>query len=161
MRVELYSVNPMGAGTLSVLPRPRGDDWLEDEMRSLADQGVSTLVSLLTSRESEELGLSEEGTLANQAGIDFVAFPIEDRSVPNASAFSELLTSLDAVLKQGDHVAVHCRLGVGRSSLVAVGLLRKQGTPASEAWKAVATARRLDVPDTPEQRAWLDALSLG
>jgi hypothetical protein len=43
MRVELYSVKPMGAGKLSVLPRPRGDDWLEDEMRSLADQGVSTL----------------------------------------------------------------------------------------------------------------------
>ena len=42
-----------------MLPRPRGGDWLADEIRSLRACGVDVLVSLLTGEEVGELDLAE------------------------------------------------------------------------------------------------------
>jgi protein-tyrosine phosphatase len=53
-------------------------------------------------------------------------------------------------------------MGIGRSSLLAAGCLVAQGMPPGEAWAAISDARGLTVPDTPEQRRWLEvAMALG
>ena len=47
MRAELFWIEKVPTGRLAVLPRLRGGDWLEDEVRSLEACGVEVLVSLL------------------------------------------------------------------------------------------------------------------
>jgi len=142
---------------LGTMPRPRGLDWLADDIKSLRQAGVDVIVSALTPMESEELGLTQESTLCGQNEIDFVSFPIEDRSVPASVAeFDALLSQLQGHASRGRSVAVHCRMGIGRASLIAAGLLTRHGLCAAEAFQAIEQARGVYVPDTLEQRAWIE-----
>jgi protein-tyrosine phosphatase len=140
------------------MARPRGNDWLQDEMNGLREAGTDVLVSMLTSDEMSELDLQGEAEAATIAGIVFLSCPTPDRGVPNAEQFRDLVRVLEAALDAGQNVVVHCRMGIGRSSLVAAGLLVAEGRTVSEAFEEVATARGMPVPDTDEQRTWLQAV---
>src|SRR5947209_14527332 len=109
MRAEIYWV---ATGRLAVLPRPRGGDWLEDEIQSLKGAGVDVLVSLLTKQEEEELDLIEEANLCAVSGLQFITFAIEDRQVPASGPETlKLVQTLAGLLTEGKAVAVHCRQG--------------------------------------------------
>ncbi len=54
---------------------------------------------------------------------------------------------------------LHCRMGIGRSALVAASLLVVLGMPATATWARIEQARGCPVPDTPEQRAWVEQLA--
>ncbi|HET8911665.1 MAG TPA: hypothetical protein VFN23_09400, partial [Ktedonobacteraceae bacterium] len=124
MHVRLYSVPVSPVGKVSVMARPRGDDWLEDEIKSLRQSGVDILVSLLTSEEERELHLVEEAASCRAQGIAFFSLPIIDHSVPPFSADTfAFLERLSAPLAEGKHVALHCRQGLGRSVMMAACLL--------------------------------------
>ncbi len=158
MYVEMYPVAGMHSGRLSIMPRPRGGDWLEDEIRALRAAGVDVLVSLLTRAEIVELDLAEEENLCRAYGIDYHSLPITDRGLPpfNEATF-RFLQALGEELAQGRHVAAHCRQGIGRASLVAASLLVGAGLPADEAFRRLEAARGRPVPDTDEQRQWVTA----
>jgi len=66
------------------MPRLRGGDWLEDEIRSLKSSGVDAVVSLLERAEIEELEIAEEQALCEANGISFLSFPIRDRNLPSS-----------------------------------------------------------------------------
>jgi protein-tyrosine phosphatase len=156
MRAEIFWIGGLPHGRLAVMPRPRGGDWLEDEVRSLRASGVDVLVSLLTREESEELGLAEEAASCVAAGIAFVSFPIADRGVPASEADAlALVRKLAALVAGGKAVAIHCRQGVGRAALAAACVLASLGESPDKAFERVATARGCSVPDTAEQRAWV------
>src|SRR5262245_4404258 len=117
MRTELYWISGPWPGRLAIMPRPRGGDWLEDEIQSCARSGVDVVVSLLTREEQSDLNLSDEESLCRASGLDFVSFPIVDRSVPSsAEAFSEQIIKLAEQLAKGQTIAVHCRQGIGRAA---------------------------------------------
>jgi protein-tyrosine phosphatase len=156
MRTELYSIAGPWPGRLAIMPRPRGGDWLEDEIQSWRRSGVDVVVSLLTRGEQAELNLVNEESLCRANGIEFVSFPIVDRSVPSsAEAFSEQALALGQQLANGKNVAVHCRQGIGRAALVAISLLILSGLEPADAIERVGTARGCAVPETPEQRRWI------
>jgi hypothetical protein len=119
MQAELFWIECGRPGRLAVLPRPRGGDWLEDEIPSLRTAGVNVLVSLLTREEIRELALAEESTFCAANGIEFFSFPIADRGVPAPASDNTLglVRKLAAFLTGGKAVAIHCRQGVGRSVL--------------------------------------------
>jgi len=137
------------------MARPRGGDWLDEEMQDLSLAGVGALVSALTPGEASTLDLDGEADAATKAGLRFIGFHVTDRGTPDPSAFRSLVEELRALLDDGTHVVVHCRMGIGRSSLVAAGVLVAEGISAADAWSAISQARGLTVPDTDEQRAWL------
>lgn len=142
---------------LAIVGRPRGDDWLQDDIKTLKNQGVDVLVCALTPAESQELGLSAEEGTCRSYEIEFVSFPIEDRSVPaSPNEFGELIDRLHALLAIGKSVAIHCRAGIGRSSLIAASLLVRNGFSAEAASVALEAARGSSVPDTHEQRRWVE-----
>src|SRR5262249_30911549 len=139
MRPTLYWIPGLPAGRLAIVPRPRGADWLEDEVQSLRGCGVDVLVCLLTKDEVTELDLTEEAACCAARGIQFVSFPIPDRGTPSdGPATLDALRTLADLLAQEKTVVVHCRLGVGRSALVAAGVLALLGTPPGAAFDRIA-----------------------
>ncbi len=156
MRAEIYWIDGIPTGRLAVLPRPRGGDWLEDEMWSLRTAGVDALVSLLTKEETAELNLAGEADNCAGNGIEFVSFPLADRSVPaSASEVLALVRRLSSLATGGKAMAIHCRQGVGRSALVAACVLASLGEKPEVAFERIAAATGCPVPDTAEQRAWV------
>jgi protein-tyrosine phosphatase len=158
MRATIFTVATAGPGKLSTMARPRGGDWLADEMASLREAGTDVLVCMLTASELHELELTEESAVAEAAGLRFIWLPTPDRGTPDLQPFRTLVTDLVDELARGSHVVVHCRMGIGRSSTVAAAALIAQGAHARDAWASVSDARGLEVPDTPEQRRWLEAV---
>ncbi len=97
---------------LAILPRPRGYDWLADDIAAARRAGVDVIVSALTESERQELGLSEEAKCCTESAIEFLSFPIEDRSLPDSErTLGAFLDSLDERVEQGKSVAIHCRAG--------------------------------------------------
>ena len=62
---------------------------------------------------------------------------------------------LAGLVADGKTVAVHCRQGIGRSAVIAAGVLIALGADAESAVRAVADARGCPVPETPDQRRWI------
>lgn len=160
MRTELFWIPGPWAGKLAIMPRPRGGDWLEDEIRSWHRAGVSVVVSLLTNDEIADLGLADEQPLCESVGIQFYRLPIPDRGVPpKPDEFVALVEHLGDHLATGAAVAIHCRQGIGRAAVVAIALLVTAGVEVEAAIRQVSEARTCGVPETREQRQWLTAFA--
>jgi protein-tyrosine phosphatase len=148
---EIYEIPTGGAGRLATMARPYGDDGLPDDMAQLAARGVTDLVSHLTEYEVYTLGLTDEEEACAAVGIRFHAYPIEDREVPRQPGFDFFIGRLAEILQRGGFVVIHCRGGIGRSSVTAAALLVRLGMAPGDALKAIAQARGFPIPDTMEQ----------
>jgi len=69
-----------------------------------------------------------------------------------------VIGGIAAQLDAGKNVLVHCRQGIGRSGLIASGVLMNSGIKPDEAMQIVSSARGISVPETPEQRRWIEKL---
>ena len=139
--------------------RPRGGDWLEDEISGWRKAGLDVVVSLLEKNEAEQFELGREGAVAESKGVRFVSFPIPDRGVPASTREAlALFNTIAATLIEGKNVAVHCRQGIGRSGLIAAGVLLTSGMGVEKAIEAVSTARGATVPETSTQLQWIKHL---
>jgi protein-tyrosine phosphatase len=142
---------------LAIVLRPWGDEDLNDEMLALRAAGIDIVVSMLEKREARNLGLAEEENCAKHAGLLFANFPIPDRGVPlDKQSFLEFLTMLESHLASGKRIAIHCRGSIGRAPLTTASLLIRSGMAPENAWLQIATSRDCPVPDTEEQREWVD-----
>jgi protein-tyrosine phosphatase len=116
--VKPYWIEGGGLG-LGILLRPRGRDWLCDDVAAAGRAGVQVFISALTEAENEELGLSDEARCCSEARIEFSSFPIEDRSLPvSLDAVDGFVEVPFAKLQEGKGIAIHCRAGIGRSALL-------------------------------------------
>src|SRR5579859_7832099 len=157
MATRLYWADGPWQGKLALAARPRGGDWLEDEMAAWRRDGVDTVLSLLTAEEEKELDLKNESKEVRRGGMKFLSLPVPDRHVPSKeSDVTAIVEKLDADLSSGKNVVIHCRQGVGRSGLVAACLLITNGLSSGAAVETVSAARGTPVPETPEQRQWID-----
>jgi protein-tyrosine phosphatase len=158
--LSLYWIKTGSSFRLATAARPRGDDWLGDELQRWRASGVQVLVSMLTHDEMNELGLAQEHSECSRCGIEYLNFPIEDRGVPNnALEFGKFVDKIVARLKARESVVVHCRAGIGRSSLLACSVLVRFGVACSQAWLLVQEARGCPVPDTNEQKSFLESFA--
>jgi protein-tyrosine phosphatase len=154
--MTVFWVNPGANGRLAIVPRPRGNEWLRDDLEAIRRDGIDILVSLLTSVEAAELGLAHEQILCEMASIEFRSFPILDHSVP--AAHRELHTLAEALAterRHGKNIGAHCCAGIGRSSLLLGAVLCVEGISPEHAFRLISNGRGLQVPDTPEQAEWL------
>ena len=155
MKTQLWWIDGPWQGRLAIAARPRGGDWLSDELLGFRRVGVDIIVSLLAEEEVAEFGLSMQAALCSTHGLKFVWFPIADRSVPaSRGAALDLVRELDKALAAGKRIAIHCRQGIGRSGLLAACLLCAAGIDPDAAIQRVSAARGCPVPETPEQRKW-------
>ena len=156
---EIYKIKNYDEGFLAIMAKPRNGDWLEDEIYGLSMLGVNIVVSLLDFGEILELGLREEKKICESNGIEYISFPIKDRSVPESPAHTvQLVHNLHLKLLAGQNMVIHCRAGIGRSGLMAACLLVHAHESPSKAFARISKARRLNVPDTQEQKDWVSKI---
>jgi protein-tyrosine phosphatase len=158
--MKTYRIKGPWLGELAIIPRPRGGDWLHDEMRTLKDEGFDTILSLLTPEEIEELDLTQAPEFAKAEGLQFCNYPIPDLGVPaSRDSARQLIERLHQNLLEGKKIAVHCRGSIGRSGLIASSLLVLSGIEPARAFREVSDVRGFDAPETQEQRDWVAMLS--
>jgi protein-tyrosine phosphatase len=118
--MRIYWISGVEFGRLGIMARPRGGDWLEDEIRSLKMDSVDALVSLLEHEEVLELDIEREQAFCEGDDISYLSFPIRDRDVPRSKRdIMEFVRTLGDLLQDGQSVLIHCRQGVGRSAIIA------------------------------------------
>jgi len=142
---------------MAIMARPRADDWLDVDIAAWKAGGLEVIVSLLEPEEISDLGLQREAALCRASGMEFLSFPIPDRGVPEIYAATKIAESIAAGIADGRSIAIHCRAGIGRSSIVAVCAMICSGIEAGDALSRIKEARRVSVPDTEEQRDWIFA----
>jgi protein-tyrosine phosphatase len=157
MATDLHWISGPWPGKLALGARPRGGDWLEDEIAHWHHSGVDTVLSLLSPEEEQTLGLDDEADAVRAQDMDFISLSIADRQVPSSETeLAAVLERVNAKLSAGKNVLVHCRQGVGRTGLVAACLLVSRGLDPTAAVEKVSAARGVPVPETKEQRQWID-----
>ena len=154
---RLYWIEMAMPGRIATAARPRAGDWLESEVVDWKACGLDVVVSLLEREEVSELGLHREAELCRANGIEFISFPIPDRGVPEVRQALQIARSIAGGVADGRSIAVHCRAGIGRSSMIAACAMICSGIEPRAALALIKDARGLDVPDTDEQRGWIIA----
>lgn len=159
---EIYRIEEGPSSRLAIVARPRGGDSLREELIALKAGGIDVLVSLLEQAEAEELGLSEEAALAEQAGMQFISWPIPDRHTPgDLAGFQRLVSELCDRVQSGQTVGAHCQGCIGRSTVLVAAVMMTLGAEPEAALQAIERARGCIVPDTPEQREWIHSFRPG
>jgi protein-tyrosine phosphatase len=159
VKPKLFWIPGPWRGKLAVASRPRGGDWLEDEIQGWRKAGLDVVVSLLEEDEAAQFELAHEGEVAESKGVGFISFPIPDREVPASTQEAlSLFSTVAAALEEGKNIAVHCRQGIGRSGLIAAGVLLTSGMSVDKALEVVGAARGEAVPETPAQLQWIKHL---
>lgn len=153
MKSVIYWIQKNFPGRIALVPRPRGNDWLEDEVSNWKDESLNIIVSMLESEEIETFGLEKEKQFCNLYGIDFFSIPVRDRSIPILNnQFLTQLEDLKTQLSQGKNIGIHCRQSIGRASLLAAFLMSLFEIEPAEAFYHISMARGLEVPETLEQK---------
>ena len=152
---RLYWINQFADGNLAIMPAPRLDEQLEATLLAWKDEGADVIVSLLEPQEVPDL-IAAEQSLCDEFGIEFISFPIRDKTVPNRPGeFSSIARQLADRVSAGRSVAIHCRAGIGRSTVLAACILILLGVDNAVALDMIAAARGIEVPETEAQRQWV------
>lgn len=153
---DIYWIEHDERPHLAIVARPGGDDWLAEDLANLKRGGIEVLVSLLTPSEAIDLGLAAERDLAERLGIEFVSYPVLDRTTPgDIGGFRQLVARLADAVRAGKHVGAHCRGCIGRATITTAAILIQLGYNPADALAMVEKARGCTVPDTPEQLNWI------
>jgi protein-tyrosine phosphatase len=154
--MRIYWINQLPKGKLGMMPRPRGNDWLEDEIKKLKLLNVDCVVSLLEKNEIAELALINEETICKEQQIEFINFPIPDRGTPERRSFKSLVSLLSKKLEETQNIVIHCRMGIGRTSMLCAALLINKNVQSKNEFKYLSQVRTLSVPDTRVQSQWIE-----
>lgn len=158
MGPTFYEIELIGSGFLAVMAKPVAGEWIDDEFAGLYQAGIRKVVSLLEDHEAYEVGLAEEQELCAKHDLDYASYPIPDRGLPpSVSSFAELTKSIYHGSAGGQSTVIHCRAGIGRTGLVAAGVLLHAAFSVDDAFAHITQRRGVEVPDTQEQREWLSA----
>lgn len=153
---DLFWIPLDAPGRLAISARPRGGDWLSDEIAGWQRAGVGLVVSLLTSDEEAELDLTAEAAECASQGVRFVSLPVPDRSLPpDPARWNAAVAEVCSALAADIRVAAHCRQGIGRSGLLVLAVLKTLGLTTDEAVSRVSAARGRPVPETADQAGWI------
>jgi protein-tyrosine phosphatase len=153
--MDLFWINRFRDGNLAIMPAPRINERLEDVILRWRADGIDTVVSLLEAAEIPGL-LEAESELCLEFGIEFISFPIRDKTVPpTLEAIASIAHVLAERVSSGQGVAIHCRAGIGRSATLAACVLIWLGVDGEEALDMIAEARGVEVPETEAQRQWV------
>ena len=156
MQAEMYKVGTIGKGYFAIMARPSLEQSDPASVVNISRLGIHLVVSLLEVNEARTLGLDAERESVKALGMDFVSFPIPDMGLPKSvEEFASLSKMLLKQVDAGTNILVHCHAGIGRSGLMAAGMLLHCDLDPQQAFAHVSKMRGVRVPETPEQEYWL------
>ncbi|EPG64800.1 cyclin-dependent kinase inhibitor 3 [Leptospira wolffii serovar Khorat str. Khorat-H2] len=164
LRIDMLSLEgKKGRIGLTLLPgRKDRDRDLISDIDTIREEGISTVVSLLTENEYAEYGVPDLKEAYQKSGMDSVFYPILDQKVPDRSSLEVLLDRMDTELSSGKNILVHCVGGLGRSGTVAAAyLIRKLGFTSEQAIRRVREVRSERAIESREQESFLRGLANG
>lgn len=152
---EIAEIALTGGGRLGIARLPGRTGQLAQDVEAIARWGARYVVSMTDPTEMAAHGASHLSQALAEHGIEHRAFPIPDYGVPaeNDQRWKPLSKALQANLRSGGAVLLHCLGGKGRSGMVAARLISEQGTPPQQALAAVRKARPGAV-ETEAQEGW-------
>ena len=146
-------------GCLAIAPAPLPGPHLEKNLRHWHRLGVNTVLSLM--RPGERKGWEKESSICEALGMDFYSVPIMDHSAPEPEelpAIASRLQELEARLRGGERVVVHCFAGIGRSGMTTVALADdRRRTDGGRDRAGQLGTRPSHTGKLEEQREWLRA----
>lgn len=142
-------------GALTIMTRPA---TLFDDIKTAQAAGISTIISLLEPSEAAKAGLADEAQMCVAQGIIFLNHPIRDMHLPDPAAFRTFAGTIATRIKTGEHIALHCYASIGRSGMLTCAILTHFGFTAEDAIAHTSKMRGTQIPDTPEQTAFIHAL---
>jgi len=156
MQAEMYKVGTIGKGFFAIMARPSLEENDPASVVNISRLDINLVVSLLEINEARTLGLDAEREQARALGMQFVSFPIPDMGIPTSvEEFASLSKMLLKQIDAGANLLVHCHAGIGRSGLLAAGILLHCNLNPQQAFAHVSKMRGVRVPETPEQEDWL------
>jgi protein-tyrosine phosphatase len=156
MSPDIYQVELIGSGSMSVMAKPVSGEWIEDEFSGIANWGINRIVSLLENHEAFEVGLGAEQQLTEKYNMEFISYPIPDRGLPiSINEYLEFTKRLYYEAAGGLNTVIHCRAGIGRTGIIAAGVLLYCGFEPKDAFEQISKKRGIMVPDTQEQIDWV------
>ncbi len=156
MQAEMYKVGTIGNGFFAIMARPSLEEGEPASMVNIARLRINLVVSLLEHSEARTLGLEAEREQVKVHNMDFVSFPIPDMGLPpSVEEFASLSRMLFRQVDAGVNTLVHCHAGIGRSGLMAAGILLHCALDPEQAFAHVSRIRGVRVPETREQEYWL------
>lgn len=133
------------SGGVVVTPCPGTKEAdLTSSIQQLADEGVSAVVTLMTSAELQKYQVQALPDECAKRDITWFHYPIEDDTVPDEETeipWHGIRENVQAIIKQGGKVAVHCKGGSGRAGLCSAVILVEAGLQAEDAMTLVKSVR--------------------
>ncbi len=127
---------------LTLLPgRKDQSRSLPDDLRTLKEQGVTHIVTLITDNEFVNYGVEDLINKYQEAGFVVKRLPINDQGNCSVTEMDDMVKWLGDNLKIGANIMMHCVGGLGRTGLVAACYLTRQGITAHDAIMEVRRVR--------------------
>ena len=154
----MYWITQINKSQIGFGPCP-SEEQLEQELLSYQTEGIKLVVSLLEEMEIDSCGCTNEDKICIAKNIEYLIFPIRDMSIPSLKSLINFIELLYAKTYLADKIYIHCRHGIGRSSLVVASLLVRSGMELKGALLLMEQKRGLKVPETLSQKKLLSAYS--
>jgi protein-tyrosine phosphatase/L-amino acid N-acyltransferase YncA len=140
-------------GTLALRGMPGRGEPLAQSWDGLRRAQIQRIVCLVAADEiATHVRDYADALAAKTVPCPVDTFPIPDFGVPrDRDAFRALASDIATRLEKGEHVAIHCGAGIGRSGMLATCVLLALGLSLDEAIARVTAAG--SHPETPEQQA--------
>jgi atypical dual specificity phosphatase len=129
------------AGTLARGEQPPLDD---DTLALLVQEGIGSVISLradvepagpLDGRQVPQYAADAQRVACAAAGVRFQHVGCTDFQAPSPEEVALALRAIDAEVDAGHAVYVHCRAGVGRTSVMTCAWLMSRGMDANDAMR--------------------------
>ena len=114
----------------------------------LRKQGINAVLDVRSERRDNE-------DLLKKQGMDYLQVKVDDTFSPSFDQLEDVMDFVEPLLDGGRKVLIHCQNGAGRSNLVTVVVLVRQGMEVSDAIQLVKD-RNPNCGFTDNQRYFLD-----